>query len=85
MQLGRVEGHARATVKHASLAGWTLLVVQPLGASGQPDGDVLLAVDGHGARAGDLVVLSGDGKGARELVGAPNSPVRWFVLGIRDA
>ena len=29
MQLGRVMGHATSTVKHPSLHGWRLLVVQP--------------------------------------------------------
>jgi len=30
------------------------------------------------------VILSNDGAGAREMVGARNSPVRWMVLGLCD-
>jgi ethanolamine utilization protein EutN len=84
MQIGTIVGHAVATVKHVSMTGWRLLVVQPLGAAGKPDGDPLLAVDSQGARVGSRVLLSNDGKGARELVGSKNSPVRWFVMGLID-
>ena len=85
MQLGKVIGHATATIKHASLQRWRLLLVQPLDIVRQPDGDPLLVLDGLGARAGDTVVLTSDGNGVRELVAADNSPARWFVAGIADA
>jgi ethanolamine utilization protein EutN len=84
MQLGRVVGHGVSTVKHPSLHGWRLLLVQPLTAEGKGDGEPLLAIDQLGAGTADLVILSNDGKGARELVGANNSPVRWMVLGVCD-
>jgi ethanolamine utilization protein EutN len=84
MQLGRVVGQAVSTVKHPSLVGWRLLVVQPLGTEGQADGEPLLAIDSLGAGTSHLVILSNDGAGARELVGAKNSPVRWMVLGVCD-
>ena len=84
MQIGRVVGQAVATAKHVSLTGWRLLLVQPLTAEGNADGEPLLAIDNLGAKAADLVILSNDGAGARELVGAKNSPARWMVLGIKD-
>ena len=84
MQLGRVLGHAISTIKHASLAGWRLLLVQPIDRSERPDGDPLLVLDYLGARASDIVVLSSDGEGARKLVGVSTSPARWFVAGIAD-
>ncbi len=84
MQLAHVLGQAVATVKHASLVGWRLLVVQPLTMDGQPDGEPLLAIDGLGAGPGSEVVVSNDGAGAGGIVGNKNSPVRWMVLGIRD-
>ena len=86
MLLGRVVGTATATVRHASMRGWKLLVVQPLSADGStPDGDPALVVDSLGAGTGDLVIISSDGKGSRELLKADNAPVRWSILGIRDA
>jgi ethanolamine utilization protein EutN len=84
MQLGRVVGNGIATVKHPSLEGWRLLLVQPLSADGQADGEPLLAIDNLGAGAAHRVILSNDGAGARELVGAKNSPIRWMVLGVCD-
>jgi microcompartment protein CcmK/EutM len=84
MQLGNVVGHAVATVKHASMTGWRLLVVQLLAADGKADGEPLLAVDSLGAGVGDRVVMSNDGAGARQLIGHKNSPVRWLVVGICD-
>jgi ethanolamine utilization protein EutN len=84
MQIGEVVGHAVATVKHASLTGWRLLVVQPMTENRKPDGEPLLAIDSLGAGTGDRVILSNDGAGARQLVGIKNSPVRWFVMGLCD-
>lgn len=84
MQLARVVGQAVSTVKHPSLRGWRLLVVQMLTGDGRPDGEPLLAIDKLGAGTGHLVILSNDGAGAREMVGARNSPVRWMVLGLCD-
>jgi len=81
MLVARVEGSATSTVKHPSLAGWRLLVVQPLRAYTR---DPILAIDSLGAGVGDLVVISNDGKGARELVGDERSPARWTILGIID-
>ena len=85
MLQGRVLGTATATVKHPSLEGWRLLVVQPTLTDGKtPDGDPLLAIDRLGASRGDNVMLTSDGKGTRELVGDDTTPVRWSVLGIQD-
>jgi ethanolamine utilization protein EutN len=85
MQLARVVGQAISTVKHPSMTGWRLLVVQPLGPDGhKPEGEPLLAIDNLGAGQGNVVIISNDGQGARELCGAEKSPVRWFVMGLRD-
>jgi ethanolamine utilization protein EutN len=84
MQIGRVVGHAVSTVKHPSLQGWRLLLIQLLTPDGKPDGEPLLAIDKLGAGTADRVVVSNDGAGARELVGSKTSPVRWMVLGVCD-
>jgi microcompartment protein CcmK/EutM len=84
MQVGRVVGQAVSTIKHPSFKGWRLLVVQPLTPEGTEDGEPLLAIDHLGAGHADRVILSNDGAGARELVQAKNSPVRWMVLGVCD-
>jgi ethanolamine utilization protein EutN len=84
MQIGRVVGHATATVKHATLKGWRLLIVQMLLADGREDGEPLLAIDHLGAGVGSLVIATNDGAAVRELVGAKNTPIRWLVMGIQD-
>jgi len=84
MQLGTVIGHATATIKHPSLNGWRMLIVQPLDERRDASGDPLIAVDRFGAGAGETVIVDSDGQGAREYVGDPKSPVRWFVVGIVD-
>jgi ethanolamine utilization protein EutN len=85
MLYGKVIGQATSTVKHPSLEGWKLLVVQPLAADGKsPDADPVLTIDTVGAGAGNRVFLSSDGRFARELVGRNDSPIRWTVLGICD-
>lgn len=85
MLSGRVVGMATATVKHPSMRGWKLLLVQPYAPDGRtPDGDPVLAVDGLGAGIGEEVVITSDGKGTRELLRSETSPVRWSVIGIVD-
>jgi microcompartment protein CcmK/EutM len=83
---GRVLGTTTATVRHPSMKGWKLLLVQPFLVDGRtPDGDPVLAVDALGAGIGETVIISSDGRGTRELLGFDNTPVRWSVLGIVDA
>lgn len=84
MMLGRVIGHATATVKHPSMNGLRLLIVQTLNPRREPDGDAVVAVDRLGSAVGHVVVLNSDGKAARELVGHDKSPIRYFVIGIAD-
>jgi ethanolamine utilization protein EutN len=80
-----VIGTATSTIKHASLGGWKLLVVQPIAADGaSPDGEPLLAVDNLGAGVGTMVIITSDGKVAVDLLSSETTPVRWSVLGIND-
>lgn len=55
MQLARVIGEVVATVKDPNLTGSTLLVIQPLGASGEAAGRTLVALDSVGAGVGERV------------------------------
>ncbi|MDB5296253.1 MAG: eutN 1 [Phycisphaerales bacterium] len=84
MLLGTVIGTATSTVKHRSMKGFRLAVVQPVNGDRRPDGDPVLAADPLGSVPGQTVVLNSDGKAARELVGDETSPVRYFVAGLVD-
>ena len=85
MQVALVIGTANATVKHPSLTGCKLLLVQPRQADGvTPDGEPILVVDRHGAGCGDRVLITSDGRHAREVLKTEATPVRWTVIGICD-
>lgn len=84
MQLGTVIGHATATIKHPSLSGWRMLIVQPLNNQRRPESDPVIAIDSHGSGVGQTVVINSDGRRVREIIADPKSPVRWFVAGIVD-
>ncbi len=84
MQLGHVLGNATATVKHPTFRGERLLVVQLETADGRPDGEPILVFDRLGARRGDGVVLTNDGRALQELLGR-DTPGRWSVMGIPDS
>jgi len=85
MQVGLVVGTATATVKHRSMVGAKLLVVQFYGFDGKTiDGDPVIAVDTLGAGRGERVLLSSDGRSTRALLKDETTPVRWSVLGIED-
>ena len=84
MLLARVEGNIVATRKHPSLDAWRLVICQPIGGNGQPEGAPIIAIDSHGAGMHQQVVISSDGKAARRAVGVDKSPVRWLVTGIVD-
>ena len=84
MQLAEIIGRATATKKHSSMNGWRLSIAQPLGASGQDDGDTVIVIDELGSGRGDTVMITSDGKYITEIVGTKASPIRWAVLGIAD-
>ncbi|MCY2968904.1 MAG: EutN/CcmL family microcompartment protein [Planctomycetota bacterium] len=84
MQLAQVVGRVTSTIKHASLNGWKLLIVQPLDASRKPDGEPQLAIDPLGSRQGDTVLITSDGAAVRDLVGMNTTPLRWAIIGLPD-
>ena len=85
MQIAVIVGQATATVKHASMQGWKLLIAQPLTPDKKPDGEPQLVIDNLGAGVDDRVIICTDGAGTRKLMDSKNSPVRWFVMGICDS
>ena len=84
MQLAKIIGRTTATIKHPSLAGWRMLVVQPLGNNGSADGEPLIAIDALGGGKGDVVMITSDGTSVRDMMGTNNTPVRWAIIGIVD-
>ena len=69
MQSARVIGNVTATVKHPSLDGWRLIVLQPVDIQNNADGFPVLAIDDLGVGTGDTVFFTSDGSSIRDAVG----------------
>jgi len=82
--LGRIAGSLVSTIRHPSLDGRKMLVVERLDGAGRPDGGYLIALDAVGAGAGETVLVLDEGNGARQILDAPNAPVRSMVVGVVD-
>ena len=84
MQRALVIATTRASIKHSSLNGSKMMIVQPLGVNDSADGDPLIAIDGVGAGTGQTVMISSDGPYGRKVLNAKINPVRWTIIGIED-
>lgn len=84
MKLAQITGHVTATVKHVSLNGQRLLIAQPVGRAGEPDGPPQVVIDALGAGIHQNVIISSDGAESRLMVGDELSPARWNILAIID-
>ena len=85
MLTAKVIGTVVSTVKHHSMDGCKLLVVQTVMADRKtPDGYPLVAIDTIGAGTGERVMITSDGAGTRKMLNADATPVRWSVIGIED-
>jgi microcompartment protein CcmK/EutM len=84
MKIGRVAATVVATVKHPVLDHRRLLFVDILDLEGRPTGRDLIAVDAVGAGAGETVLVLDEGNGARQVLQAPQAPVRAVIVGIVD-
>jgi ethanolamine utilization protein EutN len=86
MQLARVIGAVVATVKDADLAGKKLLILAPLGPSGQPNAAAsIIALDAVGAGVGELVYFSRGREASLAWErGDPPPPTDAAVVGIAD-
>ncbi len=84
MKLARVKGNVVSTVKHPSLQGRKLMVVQPVDPFGKDVGDELVAVDTVQSGPGDRVLLLDEGGSARQIIYYNNAPIRLVIVGIVD-
>jgi ethanolamine utilization protein EutN len=84
MKLGRVIGTMVATIKPEGMRGLKLLIVRPLTADLQPEGDPFVATDASAqAGSGDLVTYEASREAA--LLHNPSFiPVDHAIVGIVD-
>ena len=83
MLIARVTGLVVATMKHESLVGSKLLIVQETDVTGKLKGGPLVAVDAVDAGEGDLVLVT-QGSGARQTEITIDRPVDNIIMAIVD-
>lgn len=84
MRLARIRGYVTSTVKHPSFERCRLLIAQPVDDQDVPDGSPQIVLDPLGAAIHEKVLLCSDGSWARDYLGDPRSPARWWIMGIVD-
>ena len=84
MKIGRVAGTVVATICSPALESRKLLFVDLLDLEGKETGRDLIAVDAVGAGAGETVLVLDEGNGARQVLEAPDAPIRAVVIGVVD-
>ena len=85
MILGRVAGTVVSTIQHPFLNGRRLLLVERITPAGEPAGGSLIALDAVEAAEGQTVLVIDEGNSARQILGAPDAPVRSVIVGIVDS
>lgn len=85
MQLARVIDQVISTVRHPTIGGCRLLLVQlvELDRASLQKKPPLVAVDCIGAGPGELVLTCEEGRAARQMIGT-DCPVRTLILGLVD-
>jgi ethanolamine utilization protein EutN len=83
VQLARVVGEIVSTMKDPNLAGLTMLLLQPLSASGEPAGRTLVALDSVGAGVGENVFFVRGREAAYPFYPA-EPPADATIIGIVD-
>jgi microcompartment protein CcmK/EutM len=83
MQLARVIGDIVSSMKDPSLAGMTLLLLQPISADGEAAGRTLVALDSVGAGVGEHVFFV-RGREAAFPFDPAEPPTDAAIIGIVD-
>jgi ethanolamine utilization protein EutN len=84
VKIGRVSGTVVATICSPVFENRKLLFVDLLDLDGNETGKDVIAVDVVGAGAGETVLVLDEGNGARQVLHAPDAPVRAVVVGVVD-
>ncbi len=84
MFLAEVRGTVVSPVQHPVLDGERLLLVRPLDPHGRPCGPTRIAIDRARAGPGDRVLVVDEGNAGRQLLAAPDGPVKTVIVGFVD-
>jgi microcompartment protein CcmK/EutM len=84
MFLAEVVGTVVSPVQIPILEGRTLLVLRPIAPDGRAIGKTRIGIDRAQAGVGDRVIVIDEGNSGRQLLDAPNAPVKTIVVGVVD-
>jgi len=85
MIIGKVIGTVVTTISHPHLKNHRLLVVQPMGLSGEAPDPYFLALDNSQAGVGDTVLVNQEGNGNRQAIQNPEGCINSVIVGIVDS
>jgi microcompartment protein CcmK/EutM len=84
VKLAAVVGTVVATRKEEALDGLRLMLIEPAGPDGKPNGSPVVAADAVGAGVGELVLFAA-GSSARQTEVTNNRPVDAVIMAIVDS
>ena len=84
MFLADVIGTVVAPVQHPVLEGERLLLLRPVDPEGRAGGLMRVAIDRSQAGEGDRVLCVDEGNAGRQLLAAPDAPVKTVIVGVVD-
>lgn len=84
MFLADVIGTVVSPVQIPILDGQTLLLLRPVTPSGTAGGKTRIAIDRARAGVGDRVLVVDEGNAGRQLLEAPEAPVKTVIVGVVD-
>lgn len=84
MLIADVIGTVVSPVQHPILEGRSLLLLRPLDPMGKASGPTRIGIDRIGAGVGDRVLVVDEGNSARQLLAAPEAPVKTLVVAVVD-
>ncbi len=84
MFLADVVGTVVSPVQHPILEGRRLLLLRVLDAHGRPTGTTRVGIDKAQAGVGDRVLTIDEGNSGRQLLDAPDAPVKTIIVGVVD-
>ena len=85
MFLADVVGTVVSPVQISILDGKKLLVLRPVTPRGEKTAKTRIGIDTIGAGEGDRVLVIDEGNSSRQILGAPDGPVKTLVVGFVDS
>ncbi|PCJ17442.1 MAG: hypothetical protein COB02_13545 [Candidatus Cloacimonadota bacterium] len=84
MKLAKVLKKVISTIKHPSLDGQILYLVQPVFPDETNTGEAFITIDSVRSSIGDLVLIDQEGGGTQEVLNLKGSPIQSVIVGIID-